>query len=205
MTIGTVQINPQQLESSYWRWGRALDVHTVRSIPIGTDGSGRTEFDTTRSAIGEMLYQLKYRNAQNQVDSIADIAAEYVRRTFLRRRPIHRIVRIPPSQPRARQPVYLLAAAIGSRLAIPVVENAVYRRSRTSPAKNTDDADQRRRDQHNAFAVNPSSGVSGAVVLLFDDLYQTGSTSESVARLLKEQGDAAEVCFLAITRTRRRL
>ena len=95
--IGTVQINPQPLESSYWRWGRALDVHTVSSIPIGTDASGRTEFDTTRSAIGEMLYQLKYRNAQNQVDQIADISAEFLRRTFLRRRSVHRIVAIPPS------------------------------------------------------------------------------------------------------------
>ena len=72
-------------------------------------------------------------------------------------------------------------------------------------AKNTDDADQRRRDQHDAFVVNPGSGVSGAVVLLFDDLYQTGATAESVARLLKQQGGVAEVCFLAITRIRRGL
>ena len=51
--------------------------------------------------------------------------------------------------------------------------------------------------------MSPDSNVSGKVVLLFDDLYQSGATAGSVARVLKEQGNAAEICFLAITKTRR--
>ncbi len=97
--------------------------------------------------------------------------------------------------------MYLLADAIGSRQKIPILKSAVQRVSPTSNAKNTDDIDQRRRDQRDAFAISPDTYVSGAVILLFDALYQSGATSESVARLLKAQGNAAEVCFLAITKT----
>jgi competence protein ComFC len=203
MTIGTVEIHPISLKSPHWSWGWALDVHTVSSIPIGDDAFGHMQYDTTRSVIGEMMYQLKYRNDHAQVQRIAGVAAEYLRRTFLQRRPLHRIVPAPPSQIRAHQPVFLLADALGSRLNIPVLRSAVQRVSPTSAAKNTDDIDQRRRDQRDAFAMGPDTDVSGAVILLFDDLYQSGATAGSVARVLKAHGNVAEVCFLSITKTRR--
>jgi len=203
MKIGTVEINPISLGSPYWSWGYALDVHSVSSIPIGYDEFGHMQFETTRSKIGEMLYQLKYRNDDTQVDLIAQIAAGFLKQTFQHKRSTHRVVPVPPSTMRKRQPVYLLAHAIAAQLNIPILESAVQRVTFTSAAKNTEDIDQRMRDQQDAFAMSPDSDVSGKVVLLFDDLYQSGATAGSVARVLKEQGNAAEICFLAITKTRR--
>jgi len=51
--------------------------------------------------------------------------------------------------------------------------DAVSRASDPSAAQNTDDPDQRRRDQEDAFAMAPDSDVAGAVVLVNDDLYCT--------------------------------
>jgi competence protein ComFC len=203
LTIGNIEINPQPLSSLHWSWGFALDVHTISSFPIGLNAFGNTEFATTRSPVGEMLYQLKYQNDETQVDAIAQVAAEFLRETLLPERAIDNIVPVPPSIDRGRQPVYALAQAIGALLKVPLIQDAVQRVSRTSAAKNTGDPDQRRRDQENAFAMNPVVSMPGAVILLFDDLYQSGSTSGAVARILKEVGKAEEVCFLAITKTRR--
>jgi competence protein ComFC len=203
VTIGTIEINPQQLENPYWRWGYALDIHSIKSVPRGYGPSGYMMYDTTRSPVGKMLYQLKYNYDDTQIAPISDVAAGFLSRTFLRMRPIHQIVPVPPSEKRERQPVILIAHALGARLNVPVFEDVVLRVSDTSAAKNTDDPDQRRRDQENAFAMASDSEVAGAVVLLFDDLYQTGATAGSIARVLKEQGNAAEVCFLAVTKTRK--
>jgi hypothetical protein len=41
-----------------WDKGVALDKHTVRSIPKGSNESGHMQFDTIRSEVGEALYQL---------------------------------------------------------------------------------------------------------------------------------------------------
>lgn len=203
MTIGTTEINPQPLESPFWRWGYALDVHSIKSVPLAYGPSGHMTYDTTRSAVGEMLYQLKYNHDDTQVDPISDVAAGFLSRTFLRNRPIHRIVPMPPSEKRKRQPVVLIAHTLGARLNIPVLQGVILRVSNTSAAKSTDDSDQRRRDQQNAFVMASGSDVAGAVILLFDDLYQTGATAGSIARVLKEHGNAAEVCFLAVTKTRK--
>jgi len=43
----------------------------------------------------------------------------------------------------------------------------------------------------------------GRRILLFDDVYEDGATLESVTEALYDQGGAAEVFALTITRTRR--
>jgi competence protein ComFC len=54
---------PRQLFGK-WKAGYALDVHTLSSVPIGSDEFGHMQFETTRSEIGELLYRLKYRSDQ---------------------------------------------------------------------------------------------------------------------------------------------
>lgn len=55
-----VDINPIQLHGN-WDLGYALDVHTLNSILLGEDAFGHPRFESTRSNIGELLYQFKYR------------------------------------------------------------------------------------------------------------------------------------------------
>ena len=53
-----------------WIEGYAIDKHTLHSIYIGENEYGHPMFDTKRSEIGELIYQLKY---QEQEKIISDI------------------------------------------------------------------------------------------------------------------------------------
>ncbi len=52
-----------------------------------------------------------------------------------------------------------------------------------------------------AFEVDTPKTVAKRI-LLFDDLYQSGSTLNTVSRLLKKEGRARAVYALTLTRTR---
>jgi len=52
-----MEINPIQVHGA-WRLGWALDVHTTFSEYLGDDQNGHPQFKTTRSPLGELLYQL---------------------------------------------------------------------------------------------------------------------------------------------------
>lgn len=51
-------MSPKEIKGR-WKAGWALDAHTLSSIP-NTDGT----YNTTRSKIGETVFQLKYRHNQ---------------------------------------------------------------------------------------------------------------------------------------------
>jgi len=53
-----------------WDGGLSLDKHTLNSVYTGDNQYGHPTFDTTRSEIGESLYQLKYKDDYNQVTVI---------------------------------------------------------------------------------------------------------------------------------------
>lgn len=42
-----------------WHRGLAFDLHTLASRYLGDDAFGRSHFDTERSEMGELVYQLK--------------------------------------------------------------------------------------------------------------------------------------------------
>src|SRR5437867_5198191 len=96
-----VATNPERIDGP-WVDGCVLDRHVISARPIGYVGD-YMQFDTTRSPLGELVYQLKYRNGEP--DDIIDTAAAFV----LERWPglIDSIVPPPPSLHRSRQPVLL--------------------------------------------------------------------------------------------------
>ena len=62
-------INPIRLVGA-WTEGYALDHHILSSTYMGEDVYGHPLFDTTRTKLGEMLFQFKYRYKHDQLDSI---------------------------------------------------------------------------------------------------------------------------------------
>ncbi len=62
-----------------WRYGFALDYHTVSSTYLGDDEYGHPMFDTKRSDLGELLYRLKYRSDASVLDEIVQVAARFYR------------------------------------------------------------------------------------------------------------------------------
>jgi predicted amidophosphoribosyltransferase len=180
-----------------WKEGFALDVHTLSSIPIGYNEFGHMQFDTTRSEVGELLYKLKNRRDTSKVDEIVAAAISHLRTWHP---PIEMIVPVPPSSRRALQPVMLLAKGISDQLPIPLVECVTKTRD-TPQLKNIFDLDERLKALDGVHTVD-ASATQGRKVLLFDDLYRSGATMNAITTLLYDQGMAADVFALTITRTR---
>ncbi|HVH75366.1 MAG TPA: phosphoribosyltransferase family protein [Stellaceae bacterium] len=189
------EFHPRQIIGK-WREGYALDVHTVSSIPIGHNEFGHMQFETTRSAVGELLFRLKNRGDRKVVDELADTAV-----TFLQQwNPgIDIIVPVPASNARTVQPVALVATAISARVGVPL-EDCITKTRKERQLKNVFDLDERLKILDGLHAVNAAK-IAGRRVLLFDDLYRSGATMNSVTALLLKQR-AEEVFALAITRTR---
>lgn len=191
------QFKPRQILGK-WREGFALDLHTLSSIPLGENEFGHMQFATTRSEVGELLFKLKNRG---DTSTVPELVAAVV--TFMKtwKPPIDMIVPVPPSSSgRAVQPVMLLAQAITAQLQIALVE-AVTKTRETSQLKNIFDLDERLKALEGVHAVDPAV-ARGRRILLFDDLFRSGATMNAVTAALYEQGKAAEVYALTITRTR---
>jgi predicted amidophosphoribosyltransferase len=180
-----------------WRSGYALDLHTLSSEYVGDDEFGHSRFETRRSALGELLYRLKYSKDQSVVAEIADAAARFL----AQRKPLVDIlVPVPASNLRPVQPVRLLAAAISEKTGIPLVE-CITRKKDVPPLKDVLDLDKRTELLEGAHVID-AAATEGKRVLLFDDLYRSGATMNAITRELYDDGKAAEVFALTITRTR---
>jgi predicted amidophosphoribosyltransferase len=192
-----VQINPQRI---YGRWsaGYALDYHMVRSEFLGYDEYGHPRFENTRSEIGELLYQLKYRNDQSAIETLADIAAGFVEQW---KPDVDSLVPATPSRIRTIQPVITLGNAIAKRLDIEFAEGWIKRREGVPELKNVGDHEERIRLLKGAHVVAESK-VKGRKILVFDDLLQSGSTMNAITAALYDHGDANMIFALALTRTR---
>ncbi len=193
-----MEIHPVQVQGA-WRLGWALDVHTVSSEFLGYDQNGHPLFDTTRSQLGELLYQLKYRG-QKTAAQVAVVLADFFddKPNALSR--IDLIVPMPASTARAVQPVAEVAKALAKKLKKQVIVDAVKKTRETPGLKGIRDSEERRELLDGAFKV-AQAHVKDKGVLLVDDLYRSGATANAVTLALIAAG-ASRVYFLAATRTR---
>ncbi|MGF1471643.1 MAG: ComF family protein [Rubrobacteraceae bacterium] len=180
-----------------WKKGLAFDVHTLDSVYIGTDDNGYDQWETTRSEMGELIYQLKYRGDQKCVPKIINLL-EKIKGidTF------DVIVPIPPTNPARRwQPVTQIAEALGKLHHVKVLPKLLIKKQSGLELKNVDDPDERRELLQSSMTISESHDVSGLKILLIDDLYRSGSTLWVATELVLEDGDAAAVCVLTMTKT----
>jgi len=89
-----------------------LDYHTVSSDYLDDD-FGYKRYDTKRTDLGELLYQLKYRSNQAVVDELVEAAATFIESW---QPGADVLVPVPASRPRATQPVVLLGEKLAARL-----------------------------------------------------------------------------------------
>ena len=185
-------INPREIPGK-WRAGYALDVHTLSSRPL-SDG----RYDTERTELGELVYQLKYRDDMTKIQPLAVVdgyrVLEYLKA----------IIPIPPSDTnRTFQPVTAIAQEIGRLLSVPVHTDYLTKVKRTVPLKNLPDVRSKREQLQGAFVVQ-SQDLKDRCVLLVDDLYDSGTTLTEATKVLYEQGGVARVLVLALTQTKTR-
>lgn len=188
-------MNPERIKGN-WDFGWILDVHTVSST-LRPDGN----FDTIRTELGELLYQLKYRYDKSKIRPIAEIAAQ-----FLKGRAAYpdlfAIVPVPPSDlNRPFQPVIELAVEIGRLSELSVTLDYLFKIKQTRPLKNMEDHESRTQQLEGSLQVKDQR-FQGKAILLFDDLFRSGETLMAVTDALKKDGNIAKVYVLALTKTR---
>jgi competence protein ComFC len=191
--MAVVEVHPEPIDGP-WIEGFVLDRHVISSRPIGYAGE-HMQFETTRSALGELVYQLKYRNGP--LNDIVDTAVAIVNERW--NGVIDCVVSPPPSLHRTKQPAVLIASGVAAILGVPSLAAATVKASATSQMKNV--ALHERGPLLSTAIQAGTDAVQGRRVLLIDDLWETGSTLRRVAEVLGQMG-ATEVRALAMTRTK---
>lgn len=193
-----VKIDPRKITGP-WVEGFTLDRHVESSIPVGTTPGGYTAFDTKRTDLGELVYQLKYGMKKGVLEEIIAAAEEFVRGRWQLN--FDCVVPAPPSVTRRTQPVVEIARGLADRLGIVTCENAVAKVKSTSQMKNVKDWAERKKLLEEAIQKG-SGDVEGKRILLVDDLMESGSTLRRVADVLLNEAGAASIHALVLTRTK---
>jgi competence protein ComFC len=183
-----------------WKEGYALDYHTISSEFVGHDEYGHPRFETRRSELGELLYRLKYSSDTSVIDEIGAVAVGFLQNW---KPGAEIIVPVPSSRPRHVQPVAIVAAFIAKKLGLPIKPEAVVRTRDIQQLKDIFGYDARVKLLEGVHEVS-SAAVEGRKILLFDDLFRSSATMNSITEKLYTEGRAGDVFVLTLTRTRSR-
>jgi len=178
-----------------WKAGWALDLHTIKSIPLGNN-----RYDTTYTKIGKELNDLKYHNNYNQIDTLANEVINFLR-TRMVTPYINIIIPTPPSKQRKIQPVLAIAEKVSKALNIPIDTTYIIKNKDTHELKSIDDHKEREQVLLNAFSLKDLR-YENKKVLLFDDLFRSGSTLKEITKTLYYNGKVQNVYVVTLTKTR---
>ncbi len=155
------------------------------------------QFETIRPEIAEFLYRLKNRGDRTAAGPIIETTADFLAR---HRDKFDAIVPVPPSHQRAVQPVIVVAEGVGQALGVPVLSCITTTRP-TGQLKNITDPEEREEHVRGLYAVDPAQ-TRDRKLLLFDDLFRSGTTMNAITDILMDPGKAEVVRALTITKTR---
>lgn len=189
---------PYELKGN-WKKGRAYDLHTLSSVYLGEDEQGHKQFDSQRSEMGELLYQLKYQGKRKAVYKIIDL----ISRKFKGLDQFDFYIPVPSTnKARAYQPVEELANELGRRENISVIQPL----SKKSGSQLKDIQEPEKRldslKENIKFVQDNKLDIAGKKVLLIDDLYRSGATLSICTDILYNQGKVGSVSVLTMTKTR---
>ncbi|MGI5818662.1 MAG: phosphoribosyltransferase family protein [Armatimonadota bacterium] len=166
-------------------WALALYRRPGEDVP--TEGPGR------------LVERLKYAGDEGCAHRLASLMHRRVRtsRTY---RDCDVIVPVPPSAPgTSDSPSQLLAREIGRLSGLPIAEALVSAHQRL-PQKELTSLSAKRHNVADAFEITSAELIAGSIVLLVDDIYDSGATMQEAGRALMEAG-ARDVRMLAAVRT----
>jgi len=189
-----ISTNPTSINGN-WKAGWALDLHTIKSIPLGNG-----KFDTTYTEIGKSLNQLKYHQNYNQIEILANEVVDFLK-TRLVLPYINVIIPTPASKNREVQPVEEIAKLISKKLNIPLDNNYLIKIKNTEELKSIEDIKEREKILKNAFSVQDLR-YKNKKILIFDDLFRSGSTLKEITNILYSNGYVNNVYIVTLTKTR---
>ena len=151
------------------------------------------------SPLRTSMYRFKYSGRAEYAKFYGRAAARYLGEQIRKWQP-EGVIPVPMYAPKERMRGYnqaeLFARALGNELSIPVYNDIVIRRRKTSPMKRLN-ARQRHVNLKNAFIIGRND-VKLRRVLVVDDIYTTGSTIDAVAAVLKASG-TEKVFFVTLS------
>jgi DNA-binding CsgD family transcriptional regulator len=176
--------HPRQLPGP-WNTGWALGFH-----------SQFAGADWNRSETGEMAYRLKYQGDLSVLPLLVEQAIALIA-DHPELVQVNAVVPVPPSVPRANDPVSSFAKALAQKLGLPYLPVLVKSRQ-TAPQKEMHTLAQKQSNVAGAFTIQ--APVKGKRLLVVDDLYDSGATLLEIQRHLSRAG-AVKVNVLTLTRT----
>ncbi len=186
-------LNPIRIYGS-WDEGIVFDNHMLKSVFVGYDENQKEIFENTRTQIGELLYQFKYRQNKQYLKEIIELIKDDLDRWILNKK-IDLIVPVPPSKKeRKYQPVFEIAKEISNYLRKDCDVNLLRKVSK--------------------LQVKDGFDISGSIIqnkkinnkkniLIIDDLYSTGATLNEVCKILKKDDNVDKIYCLVLTKTKR--
>jgi len=153
----------------------------------------------TYEGVAPAVYRLKYNGRQEYADYLGSKMGELLRSDIVSWN-ADAIIPVPISKKRLRKRGYnqaeLLAKAMGKTLNIPVFSNLVSRVIDTAPMKLLNPL-ERQNNLKKAFKIDVDV-VKLNTIIIVDDIYTTGTTIDTVARVLRENG-VRSVYFVTLT------
>jgi len=181
-----------------WENGLAFDLHTLSSEYLGQDEYGHDRYNNTRSEMGELVYQLKYKHDSTVVNKIVDLL-----QVIKGLDKMDVIIPIPPSNTnRTEQPVFSIATEFGKRFNIAVCLDVLAKSKGSKELKSITNPKEREEALRNSVFIANHYDLSGKTVLLIDDLYRSGATLRVATNLLYSEEQVEKVYVLTMTKTR---
>lgn len=191
------EIHPIKIDG-IWTEGYALDYHTVYSEYLGTDQWGHDQFDTKRTDLGQLLYELKYRKDLSKSDEIIALIRPFLLEWGIANK-IDYIIPVPPSKERSFQPVFELCKKIGERLNKPVLYNIIVKNNAIQ-SKNLGTG---HKNELSGTIIRKKRFLKKINLLIVDDLYQSGGTLIETTKVLKNDLNINNIYVLTMTKARR--
>lgn len=180
-----------------WDEGYALDFHVVSSVYLGIDEYGYNQYDNKRSYIGELLYQYKYKNMQENIDKIMDLVKPFLDQYIVPKSVDIVISALSSNKSREYQPAVEIARGIAKYLNIPFIDEVLIKKT-DEQSKNMDKS--QKKISGTIVAVKRANKPCN--LLLIDDLYDTGATLKECVKVLKEDINFKSIIVLTMTKTR---
>ncbi|CAC42012.1 ComF family protein [Listeria monocytogenes] len=180
-----------------WDEGYALDHHVLSSTCLGENEYGNLIFDTTRSELGQCLYELKYQQKRDKITDIGEIIEPLLKEIDLENK-VDYIIPVPSSTQRDFQPVDVICEKV-SEIINKDICCGVLNKNSSNQSKNLTLEDKKKLvgtiERKKMFLVE-------ANVLLVDDLYQSGQTLTECVNVLRNDKNIKNIYVLCMTKTK---
>jgi predicted amidophosphoribosyltransferase len=144
--------------------------------------SGGSGAEPLAAGLAELLWECEFEALRSaQVDVVVPVPHHWLRRFY-----------------HSHNAALSLGSVWASRLQVPLATHILGKRRWTRPQARLT-PHERRQNLRRVFQAVPSQGLSGAVVLLADDVMTTGTTAHESAKVLVQAG-AARVIVAVVAR-----